>query len=170
MPWRTAPNSALGVQAFNANAIDNTADHPIGTIVRATDTLWGEGEFVYLPGVASLAAGDAVVYDLLPTGPTVARLANNAQNNTGRPVAFAVEAVPAGSFGWYQIGGAAIVNAVAGTVAGVMMATATAGSVGNTADAGDQILGGRISSAVGTPSAGKAYATLNRPTMQSQIT
>jgi hypothetical protein len=81
-----------------------------------------------------------------------------------------LNAVGAGQYGWYQIGGLAIVSAVAGTVAGVCMATATAGSVGNTADAGDQILGARISSAVGTPAANKSYATINRPYVQGQIT
>lgn len=170
MVFKTSQNAGLGNPGFAVTAVDTVARVAIGTVVRGFDDTLGEGEFIYLPGVANTVAGDAVVYDLLPSGPATVRLAKDAANNSGRPVAFAVVAVPALSYGWYQIGGCAIVNTIAATVAGSMMATATTGSVGNTADAGDQIIGARISSAVGTPAANQSYATLNRPTMQSQIT
>lgn len=170
MTFRTSVNAGLGVPNFNVKDVDVTPKCAIGTIVKAFDPVLGEGEFIYLLGVANTVAGDAVVYDLLPSGPATVRLAKDQQSNSGRAVAFALVAVPAGSYGWYQVGGCAVVNTVAGTVAGVMMSTATTGSVGNTADAGDQIIGARISSAVGTPAANQSYATLQRPVMQSQIT
>jgi hypothetical protein len=177
MPWKPALNSGLGLLPVNPAAPDTIpfafagTFTPVGTIAQfIEDSTGATGEFIYLPGVASLAAGDAVVYDLLPTGATVTRLANNAQNNTGRPVAVALSNPNASQYGWFQIGGVATVNTVASTVAGVAMASSTTGSLSNTADAGDQILGARISSAVGTPAANQSYITLNRPHIQGQIT
>lgn len=170
MAFKTAANSALGIAGFNLTDIDVVAKVPIGTIVKGYDDVQGEGEFIYLPGVAAVAAGDAVLYDLAPAAQATVRHSNATGSNSGRPVAFALNACVAGQFGWFQIGGVAIVSTVAGTVAGVMMGTATVGSVGNTADAGDQILGARISTAVGTPAANKSYATINRPYVQGQIT
>lgn len=170
MVWKTGANSPLGVPAIALLDLDAVAKYPIGATVKGYDDVFGEGEFIYLPGVAATAAGDAVVYDLAAGAQATTRLASNAQNNTGRPVAIALGASVAASFGWYQIGGLAIVNATAASAVGAMFSTATAGSVNSAADAGDQILGARLSTAVGTPSAGKAYATLNRPCMQGQIT
>jgi len=169
MVWKTGANSPMGISAPTGTA-DTVQVNAVGTIAKFYDDAFGEGEFIYLPGVASCAAGDAVLYDLLPSGPTTLRHSNATGSNTGRPVAFALGATVAGQWGWFQVSGVAIVSAVAGTVAGVMMASATAGSVGNTADAGDQILNARISSAVGTPAANKSYATINRPFVQGQIT
>lgn len=170
MPFKTSYNSGLGVIGFNLGDVDTVAKVPVGTIARGYDDVQGEGEFIYLPGAANVALGDAVIYDLAPGAQAVTRHSNATGSNSGRPVAFAVTAIGAGQFGWYQISGVAIVSTVAGTVAGVMMASATAGSVSNTADAGDQILGARISTAVGTPLANKSYATINRPYVQGQIT
>lgn len=173
MGFKTGPNAALGVPAITgtpAGTPDTSPVVPVGTIVTMVDEVQGPAEFIYLPGVAALAANDLVVYDLLPGSVSVARAVNNTFANSGRSVAVAVAALTAAQYGWYQISGVAIVNAVAGTVAGVAMNTVTTGQVGNAADAGDQILNARISSAVGTPAAGKAYMTLNRPFIQGQIT
>lgn len=170
MTFKTSYMSAVGMVALTAAAVDVTAKVPVGTLIKAYDDTQGEAEFIYLPGVANCVAGDVVVYDLAPGAQAINRLQNNTFNNTGRPVAVALQAVGAASFGWFQISGVAIANVVAGTVAGVCMATATLGQVGNTADAGDQIIGARISTAVGTPAAGQSYVTLNRPSMQTQIT
>lgn len=170
MVFKTSYNAGLGQPNFSLSAVDVIKAVAVGTIVKGFDDLLGEAEFIYLPGVAATVAGDAVLYDLNPAGPTTTRHSNATGSNSGRPVAFAVVPVLAGQYGWYQISGCAIVNVIGGTVAGVMMGSATVGSVGNTADAGDQILGARISTAVGTPAAGQAYATLNRPFVQGQIT
>lgn len=170
MTFKTSYNLGLGMTGLDVNSVDTVAKVPVGTLIRAYDDTQGEGEFIYLPGAANVAQGDAVIYDLTPGAQSVTRHSNATGSNTGRPVAFAVQACGAGQFGWYQIGGCALVSAIGGTVAGVMMGTATTGSVGNTADAGDQILGARILTAVGTPSANKSYALINRPFVQGQIT
>lgn len=162
---------ALGQQSFNVLDVDTVRKVAIGTVISGYSDTFGEGQFIYLPGVASLAANDLVSYDLLPAGPTTTRLVAGAGvNNSGRPVAVALVAVGAGQFGWFQIAGLTVVNAVGGTAAGAAFASGTAGQISSSAAAGAQIIGVRISSAVGTPSAGKSFATLNRPSMQTQIT
>jgi len=170
MAFKTSYNSALGIPDIAPATVDAVARYPVGTTIKAYDDTLGEGEFIYLPGVASTVAGDLIEYDLTPAAQATVRGSNATSSNAGRPVAFAMGATVANTFGWYQIGGLAVVNAVAATAAGAMYASATAGSISSTLDAGDQILNARISSGVGTPSAGKCYATINRPFKQGNIT
>ena len=173
MPFKTERNAALGVPASlgtPSGFIDTVAALPIGTEVQMVDETQGPGLFIYLPGCAATVAGDLCVYDLTPGAQLTARLTKDTNNNSGRSVVVALAATVAGTFGWYQRQGVAIVSAVAATVAGPMFASATAGQISSVADPGDQIIGGRISTAVGTPAAGKCYVSLNRPIMQSQIT
>ena len=42
---------------------DTTQNHPLGTIVRGHDPTYGEGEFIYLQGVASTIVGSIVEYN-----------------------------------------------------------------------------------------------------------
>jgi hypothetical protein len=83
-----------------------TQQVPLGTIVRAFSGTYGEGEFIYLLGVASEVVGDLVTYNGL-TG-QVTRGA--AAAGTGFPLAVAMSANVAGQFGWYQISGNAVIN------------------------------------------------------------
>ena len=180
MVWKTGPNSQLGLANANPAIPDSvpggmgavTAGYiatQIGQIAQFFEDTQGPAELIYLPGVAALTAGDIVYYDLTPGAQATTRLINNVQNNTGRPVAVAIGAPLAGQYGWFQISGTAIINGLAGLVAGACYASATAGSVKTAADAGDQIMGAQILTALGTPAAGKSYALLNRPSMQGQI-
>lgn len=166
---KTGPNSPLGVPATYGTA-DTSAKVAIGTIREFFDDSLGPVALIYLPGAANVAAGDAVTYDLTPGAQAVTRLTAAAGANTGYPVAVAVSALGAGTFGWYFVGGVAIANVVAGTAVGKLFASATAGSLASAATAGAQVIGGRTLSAVGTPSAGKAYVQLSAPSMQTQIT
>jgi hypothetical protein len=168
MAWKSGVNSPVGYPV--PGNVDATALVPVGTVAKFYDDTQGEGEFIYLPGVASTAAGDCVDYDLVPGGQATVRHTNATASNSGRPVAFATAATIAATFGWYQIGGVAIINVAAGMAIGNLFSTATAGVLDDGADAGDQILGARCSSAIGTPAANKSYATLNRPHVQGQIT
>lgn len=83
-----------------------TARHPLGTIVKGIDASYGEGEFIYLKGVTSCAAGHLVSYDV---GFTAAL--HTTELDKPRPVAVALAAVDAATkFGWFQISGRAIVK------------------------------------------------------------
>jgi hypothetical protein len=168
MAWKSGLNSPLGLPV--PGNVDAAAAVQVGTIATFYDDTQGVGEFIYLPGVASTAAGDLVEYDLIPGAPVTIRHSNATSSNSGRPVAVATAATVAGTWGWYQIGGVAIVSTTAAQAAGNVYGTATAGAVGNTLDAGDQILNARLSTATGVPAALKAYMTINRPFVQGNIT
>lgn len=140
---------------------ETTQYHPIGTIVKAKDTTYGEGEFVYLKGVASTVVGSAVIYDQYANTTTLAVAGSRG------PVAIAMSANVASQYGWYQIGGSVVIKA--GTVAanGNVYVTATAGTVDDAPVAGDKIDGARFKTADGTPSAGFAVAQISRPALNA---
>jgi hypothetical protein len=137
-----------------------TQKHPLGTLVRAKDPVYGEGEFIYLSGVASTAVGTWVTVH--EDGWTTTRLA---ANDIGR-VAIAMSANVASQYGWYQISGKAVGLALAGYADnGLVYATATAGSIDDAVVAGDRVKKAIGASAVGTPSTGLAEFEIDRPFM-----
>ncbi len=170
MVWKTSYNSGLGQPAFTLSAVDAVKAVAVGTIIRAYDDLFGEGEFIYLPGAAGVIAGDVVTYDLNPAAPAITESLVATHANQGVPLAVALVAVPALSYGWFQISGVAIVNVTAASAAGRPFLTATAGQLNSAVVAGSQIIGARLSTAIATPAAGQSYLTINRPAVQTQIT
>jgi hypothetical protein len=138
---------------------DTVQNHPLGTIVTAVDPVYGEGEFIYLKGLASTAIGEAVIFDQY-AGTTKRAVANDRG-----PAAIAMSANVANQYGWYQITGSAV--AKAGTVAagGAIYVTATAGTVDDAVVATDKMDGARFKTADGTPSAGFAIVQLDRPSL-----
>lgn len=164
MPY-VIQNPLMGAQPIAVT--DTVQNHKLGTIVRADDPTYGEGEFIYLKGVASTVVGSVIDFDTYlgttalapPTG------------GTG-PVAIAMSANVANQYGWYQIAGSAVVKAPNAMVPGaeVFMLAATPGSVDDAAVAGEQILSAKVSTTTGTPSAGLAVIQINRPFHQGQIT
>jgi len=132
-------DTVAGTQAIASfEAVDATSsqpNHPVGTVVRAKDPTYGEGEFIYLKGVASTAVGSWVTYNM--DDGTTALLAANAIG----PVAVAMSAnIVATTYGWYQISGKAVgacLTQFADNAA--VWATATAGSVDDASVAGDLV-------------------------------
>src|SRR5690348_11164155 len=94
--------SMIGAQPIADTS--TTQNHPLGTIVRAVDPTYGEGEFIYLLGAGSTAVRDWVSYN--SDDWTTTRLAANAIG----PVGVAMSANVASQYGWYQIGGKALGN------------------------------------------------------------
>lgn len=79
-----------------------TQQHPLGTIVRAKDPTYGEGEFIYLQGVASTIVGSVVEYNTsFQTGLDSTAL------DSPQPLAVAMSICTASYYGWYQISGIA---------------------------------------------------------------
>ncbi len=144
----------------NIDTVLNPA-HPLGTIVKAKDPLYGEGEFIYLKGVASSLVGSAVVWDstYLPTLTTT---------TTRGPVAVAMAATLLGQFGWYQLEGISVVKDTGATSGSACQGNATPGVVGVTIVAGQYIDGMVTKTADGTPSAGFALCALSRPCMNGR--
>lgn len=139
--------------------ISSTKLVPLGTRIKAVDSTYGEGEFIYLAGVASTAIGDLVIFDQY-AGTTTRTVAGSRG-----PAAVAMSANVASSYGWYQIAGAAVVKA--GTVAanGNVYVTSTAGTIDDATVSGDKVDGARLKTADGTPSAGYAIIQISRPSL-----
>lgn len=143
---------------------ETTQYHPIGTIVKAKDPLLGEGEFIYLKGVASTAVGDLVGYQALAgSGTTVNATTTRTVAATRGPVAVAMSANVANQFGWYQISGNAVINCAAAIAANALIyASATAGSVSTVTPA--QKVDGAVC-IVASAGAGTINAQINRPSL-----
>jgi hypothetical protein len=149
-------NARIGMQPIDQT--DTTQRHALGTIVTAADPTYGEGEFIYLKGVASTAVGSWVTYNL-DDGSTLL-LAANAIG----PVGVAMSANVASQYGWYQISGKAVGKALASYADnGLVFATATAGSVDDAVVDGDMVHLAKGASAVDTPSTGLAEFEISRP-------
>ena len=152
---------SLTTQNIGAQPIADTStvqNHPIGTIVRAIDPAYGEGEFIYLKGLASTAVGETVIYD------TYANTTKRGVASDRGPAAVAMSANVASQYGWYQIKGAAVVKvAAAFAAAGACFLTATAGTVDDAVVATDKIDGMRGKTAIDTPTAGFAVVQMDHP-------
>lgn len=144
---------------------------PVGTERQAVDSVLGEGTFKYLAGCTSAAVGIMVTWKQALSGQaSSAATANTA--NQGRPLAVAMATVPAGTYGWFQVTGSAVIKktAVKITPSAKIFQSATAGRLFGVATTGKQIL-----NAIATPSATVASATstvvvqINRPFLQGQI-
>jgi hypothetical protein len=113
---------------------NTTQRHALGTIVRASDPTYGEGEFKYLKGVASCVLGSWVSYK--DEDGTTALLAANAIG----PVAVAMAATTASFYGWFQISGTAVGKCLTQMASNTRVwITGTAGSVDDASVAGDGI-------------------------------
>lgn len=142
-----------------STAAGRSSPYKLGDIVEAVDPVLGVGEFIYLPGLALTAIGETVIYDL-NAGTTKRAVAGDRG-----PCAVAMAANVANQYGWYQIGGLAVMKSGAVAAAGSVYLTATAGTVDDAVVAGDKIDGARFKTADGTPAAGFAYAQLQRPAL-----
>lgn len=161
MAYTIAENMLVG-QAFNE--VSSTAKHELGLIVKAKDPVYGAGEFIYLAGAANTALGSWVTYNADDNSTTL--LAANAIG----PVAVAMAATVASTYGWYQISGKAVGKALTGFVDNAnVYATATAGSVDDAVVAGDRVKLAKGASAVDTPSTGLAEFEIQRPFMDDAV-
>jgi hypothetical protein len=145
--------------------IDDAAVVPLGTIVQAFDPTYGNGEFIYLKGVASTVLGSPVTWD--GTSYQTALTADTA--NQARPVAFATAAIVADKYGWYQIAGTAIAVKAAVPITPKVVLYIGAALVTPTAANGKQVLAARSAN---TTTLGSAITTVpvvcNRPFLQGQ--
>ena len=161
-------NTDSGVTMANGTSAIPTPPNTLGQVVRAFDPTYGEGEFIMLVGVASTVIGSLVTYNASTYQTTLS--ANTA--NQATPVAVAMAANTAGLFGWYQIGGLAVVKktAVATNAQVAVYQSATAGRIMATAASGKQVLGAR-SANLATVASGVStvIVSINRPHLQGAV-
>ena len=160
-------NIDAGVTMANGTSAIPTPPATLGQVVRAFDPTYGEGEFILLVGVASTVVGSLVIYNATTYQTTLAP----STSNLAQPVAVAMSANGAASFGWYQIGGLAVVKKTAvKTLTNVpMFLSATAGRIMATAASGKQILGARSANlATVTATTSTVIVSINRPHVQGQ--
>lgn len=159
-------HTGIGFQPI-ANT-ETTQKHVLGTIVRATDPTYGEGEFIYLLGVASTAVGSIVTYDASTYQTTLCAVGGAIP----RPIAVAMSANVASQYGWYQISGIAVckkqctVSLAAGAAVGVL----STGLIAGTASL-KEIVGAAVA-AVASATAGRTTASvmISRPTKMGRFT
>jgi hypothetical protein len=163
----TPIEARAGIQPITANS--TTQNHPLGTVIRAYDPTFGEGEFIYLLGVANTIIGALVKWNATTFQTALV-------TNTGNqvvPVGVAMAANVASQYGWYQIGGNAVIKKTAVTVTPQvpLFLSATAGRVKVLASAGLQVLGSRSANLTTvTSTTSTITVTIDRPALQGQIT
>lgn len=151
---------------------DTSAKIALGTICKAVDSTYGEGEFIYLLGVVNTVVGLAVSYNATTFQTTV--LPSTA--NLSVPIAWAMSANVATQYGWYQIEG--LVTALKTAVkadpavnAQRIYISATAGRVMQTSAAGKNILGAaRANLTTVTSTTSTVTLLVSRPHAQGPIT
>lgn len=148
-----------------------TQKHPLGTRVRAVDPTYGEGEFIYLLGVANTVVGMVVKYNATTHQTALLSVTNG--KNKGVPVGVAMSANVGSQYGWYQISGNAVIKktTVAVTPQVPIFISATDGRIKVLASAGQQILGAQTANlATIVTTTSTVVVTINRPHTQGQIT
>lgn len=164
--------SAFGTINSSPGSAGRSTPGRLGAVAVAYHPTYGEGEFIYLLGVASTAIGSAVTWNGNTSGvPTFQTALAAATANQGAPLAFAMSANVAGQWGWYQIGGNAVA-ATNGTLAAGpgKVYLAGSGQVTSSATAGEEVVNAVNVTATGTPGAGFAVVEIQRPFAQGAIT
>jgi hypothetical protein len=191
MPYTPVENR-IGIQPIAIANVPNATlqsgqspffnqEHPLGTIVKAYDPVYGEGEFIYLQMVSGQVVGSLVTFG--GYGAVAGNAASQSQYqaalapsaaNSNKPLAVAMSAFPAGSpvtaFGWFQIGGQAVV-ATNGTAAGAPAPVYLAGSgqVTTTQANGKQVMNAQSVTNNGTPPGNFIVLAIDRPFAQGQV-
>jgi len=134
---------------------ESSAKHNVGQRVRAKGLTYGEVEFIYLPGVASTAAGSVVLFDEKASTTTLALKGMRGH------VAIAMAATTAGLYGWYAVDGMVpVATGAAAVTSGPAYLSATAGSIDCLELEGEKVDGLTIR---GQPSGGFVTCRLSNP-------
>lgn len=155
--------NSLGWQPIATTS--TTKQHPLGTIRRAYDDTYGEGEFIYLLGVDSTVVGSVAIYNAT-TYQTV--LATNTAEQ-GAACAVAMSANTSSKYGWYQISGLAVVKKTAVAVGPqvALYLSGTAGRVKVIASEGKAIVAAKSANLASvTSTTSTVIVQINRPSLQ----
>jgi hypothetical protein len=160
MPNYIPIENRLGVQPISlSSAVQN---HDLGTLLRARDATYGEGEFIYLLGVVATGVGSLVIWDGQSSStPTYQTTLAPTSGIAGQPLAVSMSANIASQYGWYQLGGQAVMQ-TNGTLAANQAVYLAGSGQATTATGGLQILESISVSNSGVPSSGLAIVEIDR--------
>lgn len=163
-------NTDAGVTFPNASSAAPSPPMYAGMVVTAQDPTNGMGEFILLLGVASTIVGAVVRYNATTYQTTL--VAATAAQRQGTPLAVAMSANLAATWGWYQISGNAVIKKTAVTFppnAPIFM-SATAGRIKVLQSGGLQVLGATTANlATVTTTTSTVIVAIDRPHLQGQI-
>lgn len=161
-----------GITPPNQATVIPTPPNVLGQVVRAFDPTLGEGEFILLLGVAGTAVGACVIWDSTTYQTTLCP----STANLARPVAWAMSANLAATFGWYQVTGSVTAlkqtnHQIAANLAVGMSSSAGKIVASSSAGAGKEIQGAR-KTATGTAASASTTVVIivDRPAMQGRVT
>lgn len=164
----TPSTPELGIQPIGLNS--TVQNHPLGRIITAYDPVYGEGEFIYLLGVASTVIGSVVTWGGATTGtPKYLTALAPATAHLAQPLAVAMSANVASQYGWYQISGQAVVATNGTLTAAAPVFLAGSGQLTTTQANGEQVVNATSIVATGTPASGLAVVEIMRPFAQGQV-
>ncbi len=152
------------VNTGSTTAIPTPPLYP-GMIVSGRDPTYGGAEFILLLGVANTVAGTIVTYNVTTFQTTVA----SATPGAPIPVAVAMAANLAATWGWYQISGIAVATKSAVSVAlSAPVGITTAGLVAQSITTVNEIEGAAFAAAA-TTLATTVNIVINRPHLQGHF-
>lgn len=163
-------NIDAGLTPANSATVIPSPPLYAGMVVTAQDPTLGMGEFILLLGVASTIVGSVVRYNA--TTWQTALVTGVAAQKQATPVAVAMSANLAATWGWYQFSGNAVIKKTAVQFAPnvPIFMSATAGRVKALLSGGTQVLGATTANlATVTTTTSTITVSLNRPHLQGQI-
>lgn len=175
MTYKANQNQVAAQALINAQV---AAAMQTGTIFSGADPGLGFGEFVYVQGNGTVNAGDWVEFTQSLASGVITMQARQWQGgaNSGKSLGVALATLTGSLYGWVQMYGNAIANALAAVAAGDPAYFSAVGQVKSAAVAGKQVLNAQASSASaavinGTAiGANQAVYFLNYPEAQGAIT
>ena len=154
----------IGAQPISTKS--STQKHALGTIVQAEDPTYGQGEFIYLKGVASTVVGSWVGYSPA-LGTSVLATANG-----NYPLAVSMTTnTTTTSFAWYQVQGVAQALGLTSIThsTGFLWLTGTPGSVDDASVIGDAIINARKTTTVHVVGTFLDTYNINRPWSANRV-
>lgn len=155
------PVDIIGPELYQ---VDTVRQFPLGTRIKAVDSTYGAGEFIYLAGAVGTLEGTWVRYNA-DAGSTNL-LAANQIGPVG--IALAPNNLTT-TFGWYQIFGKAIGRTLTAAEDADVYACGTIGSTDDAVVAGDRVKLAKYASASGTPAANYAEFEIHYPFMDDGL-
>jgi hypothetical protein len=158
-------NTDAGLKFGVSSTTSPTPPLQAGMIVTAADPTYGVGEFILLLGVANTAVGSIVTYNATTFQTALAPVGTNKP----QPVAIAMSANLASTWGWYQISGLAVAKKTSGLAlaSNAAVGVLTVGLVAATGT-GKEIRGALTAAKATTPTT--VQLIINRPHMEGRIT